>query len=74
MWTAGIIGLAIGAGYYEGGICATSMVLLIETVLNEFRKNIRQAQDFRIAVSYYNRRNLDDVLRFCKDRQMTITN
>ena len=74
MWTAGIIGLAIGAGYYEGGICATIMVLLIETVLNEFRKNIRQAQDFRIAVSYYNRRNLDEVLRFCKDRQMTITN
>ncbi len=74
MWTAGIIGLAIGAGYYEGGISATIMVLLIETVLNEFRKKIRHSHDFRIAVSYYNRQNLDEVLRFCKDNQMAITN
>ncbi len=74
MWTAGIIGLSIGAGFYEGGIAATLMVLFIETAMNEVRKRIRFPQEFRIVLSYYSRSDLDQVLRFCKDSSLTITN
>ena len=74
IWTTGIIGLAIGAGYYEGGIFAAFLVLLIETDLSPFRHNIRQMKNFCIIVTYHKRRNLDGVLRFCKDQNMTITN
>ena len=74
IWTTGIIGLAIGAGYYEGGIFAAVLVLLIETDQSHFRNGIRQMTDYRIVVTYHARRNLDAVLRFCKDQNMTITN
>ncbi len=74
MWTAGIIGLCIGAGFYEGGILATLMVLFVETAMNGIRKKIHHAKDFRIAVSYYHRENLDQVIRFCKNSGLAITN
>ena len=74
MWTAGIIGLAIGAGFYEGGIGATLLVLIIETFMNGIRGKIRHTHDFRIAASYYHRQDLDEVLRFCKNNSMSITN
>ncbi|MBO7703394.1 MAG: MgtC/SapB family protein [Solobacterium sp.] len=74
MWTAGIIGLAIGATFYEGGIAATIMVLLIETVMDRIRKSIRRTTTFRIALTYYNRTDLDVVLRYCKNIGLAITN
>ena len=74
MWASGIIGLAIGAGFYEGGIAGTLMILFVETCMNEVRKHIRHASEFRIAASYYNRPDLDKVLRLCKDNGLTITN
>ena len=74
LWTAGVIGLAIGAGFYEGGIIACILVLLTETFFNRLRSRIRRAAEFQMALSYVHRHDLDEVLRFLKDRNFTITN
>lgn len=74
MWTAGIIGLSIGATFYEGGILATLMVLFIETVMDKIRRKIKHPTSFRVAISYHHRNDLDQVLRYCKDQRLTITN
>ena len=74
MWTAGIIGLAIGAGFYEGGITATALVLIIETWMDKLRKSIKHSTEFNFAVSYYHRADLNQVLRLAKDNNVTITN
>ena len=74
MWTCGIIGLAIGAGFYEGALIALILVLLAETVMNTLRSKISVIPSFELAVSYYERTDLDQVLRFCKDRKLRITN
>ena len=74
MWTCGIIGLAIGAGFFEGAIIACILVLLAETVMNSVRKKIIVAPSFDLAVSYQERTDLDKVLRYCKDRKIQITN
>lgn len=73
MWAAGIIGLAIGAGFYEGGLAALVMVLLVETVAERFRSHIRKPAKFALALSYYERHYLDQIMRFCKDRNASIT-
>ncbi|MCK9190213.1 MAG: MgtC/SapB family protein [Sphaerochaetaceae bacterium] len=36
LWTTAIIGLCLGAGYYEGGIAGTFAVLVVELVLGKF--------------------------------------
>lgn len=35
LWAAAIIGLCFGAGFYEGGLCATVLILVAETVFSK---------------------------------------
>ena len=74
MWTCGIIGLAIGAGFFEGALIAVLLVLIAETFMNTLRKKIIAQPSFNLALSYQERTDLDKVLRFCKDRKLRITN
>lgn len=74
LWTSGLIGLANGSGFFEGAILGTGMVLLVETYFNDIRNKIQFAPEFSIAVSYYQRTDLDKVMRYCKDNSASITN
>ena len=74
LWTTGMIGLAVGAGFYEGALIGVILVLLVETVASDIRGTITKAPEFGIAISYYNRHQLDDVIRFCKDRSLYVRN
>ena len=72
LWTAGIIGLALGSGYYEGGILAAVLVLITETSLARLGKRIRVRPKFSILLRYHDKVALDAVLRACKDQHMSI--
>ena len=47
LWTSGIIGLSIGAGFYEGGILATLLVLATETLFSRLNSRIRSIDGVR---------------------------
>ncbi|MBQ9264685.1 MAG: MgtC/SapB family protein [Clostridia bacterium] len=74
LWTAGIIGLAIGSGYYEIGLMGTVLVLLAETLFASFGKHIQRNPAYEVEVLYNEKTSLDQVLRLCKDNHMAITN
>ena len=74
LWTSGLIGLAVGAGFYEGAFLGTAMIILVETYFENVRSKIQVAPEFEIALSYYHRNDLDAVLRYCKDNDIAITN
>ena len=74
LWTTGMIGLAVGSGFYEGALICLVLVLLVETVFNDMRDNIKHAPYFKMAVSYSERGILDDIIRFCKDSGLAVTN
>ena len=74
IWTTAIIGIAIGAGFYEGALIAVALVLLCETYFADVRSRIVHYPVFKIVLSYYNRQDFDKVLRMCKDDNMSITN
>ena len=65
LWATGLIGLSIGAGFYEGAILGTAAILFAEIVLGKIK--IKRAKPFRCVVNYQNKDTLDHVLRFCKD-------
>ena len=48
LWTSGIIGLALGAGFYEGAFIAAALVLLAETTLGDLVNSIRRDPEFCI--------------------------
>ena len=74
LWTTGIIGLAIGSGYYELALLGAGFVLLAETLMSSLGKKIRSHPEFTLEVQYNEKTSLDDVLRYCKDSRMTIAN
>lgn len=74
LWSAGIIGLAIGAGFYEGAILGVILILLTETILYKYVAKISQLTVSNISVSYNDRHDFDEVLRYLKDQSISITN
>ena len=74
LWTTGIIGLAIGAGYYELGIIGGILVLLAETVFHILGRKIRHTPEYSIEIYYDEKTSLDQALRYCKDKRMSIVN
>ena len=74
LWTTGIIGLAIGSGYYELGLLGTALVLVTETALARLSLGIKCAPEFGVELLYNEKDALDRVLRHCKDSNMAIVN
>ena len=74
LWTTGIIGLAIGSGYYELGLLGTALVLFTETVLERLSRGIKPAPEYGVELLYNEKTSLDSVLRRCKDSSMAIVN
>ena len=74
LWTCGIIGLAIGAGFYEGAILCTAMVLIAETLFFHLGSKITHNEAFKILLEYNKKNALNDVMRYCKNNRMAISN
>ena len=74
LWTTGIIGLAIGSGYFELGIIGAVLVLMVETLFNALGRKIRHTPDYSLEIFYNEKDCLDEVLRYCKDSRMAIVN
>ena len=74
LWASGVIGLALGAGFYEGGIFATLLVLVTETLFSLLAQRIRRTPEFKITLHYRQKPALDQVMRYCKDKRVAITN
>lgn len=74
LWTAGIIGIAVGSGFFEGAILGTVLVIATEASLARLGMRIRPEPEFKIDLLYDKKDSLDEVLRYCKDRHMNIRN
>ena len=72
LWTTGIIGLCLGAGYYELAVVGTVLVLLAETAFARLALKIHLNPVYEFTIYYREKGALDEVMRFCKDRRMTI--
>ena len=70
----GIIGLAIGSGYYELGVLGAALVLIVETCFGWVGTRIRHNPEYTLELSYSEKNSLDQVLRFCKDNHVSIVN
>ena len=73
LWTAAIVGLAIGGGFYEGGIFATVLILLAELVFARMEyRMMDNAPEINLYMEYQDKGSLERVLKNFRDRQLTI--
>ena len=73
LWAAAIIGLAVGAGFYEGAILATILIELAATVFLKIEKQvITKTSNIHIFLEYNKPKALEEVLTYCHAREIQI--
>ena len=72
LWATGIVGIAIGSGFYEGGIVAALLILLIEMRFTGFSLKVKLEPEASVKVRYKTKTALNDVLRLVKDLNINI--
>ena len=75
LWVAAIIGIAIGSGFYEGGIATTLLVLLAELVFSRLEYRIlANAPEINLYIEYRDRAALDELLRLYREQGLKVVN
>lgn len=75
MWTTAISGLAIGAGFFEGGIITTGLILIAELLFSRLEYHIlNNAPEINLYMEYTNRDCLDEVLKLFHDIGVRVLN
>ena len=75
LWAAAIIGLALGGGFYEGGICGTVIVLLAELYFSELEYRILDhAPEINLYMEYRDKECLDRVLYLFRISRLKLQN
>ncbi len=73
LWTTAIIGLCLGAGYYEGGIAASFAVLFVELILKRFEyKFIRKYKQAIFYIEFKKKGTIKNISEIFESNKMTI--
>lgn len=71
LWTSAIIGLVCGAGYIEGAIFATLMVLLAELVLIKIEYRFaRKLTDTNLYIEYYKAETIEVIVHNLREHHV----
>ena len=75
LWTAAIVGLALGGGFYEGGIFTTVLILLAELVFARLEyRMLENAPEINLYMEYTDRTCLEKVLKLFRELNLKILN
>ena len=73
LWTAAIIGLALGCGFYEGALFAAAAVLLAELVFSKWEYHLMDsAPEINLYLEYTDKDCLEKVLRLYREREVKV--
>jgi putative Mg2+ transporter-C (MgtC) family protein len=73
LWTTAIIGLCLGAGYFEGAIAGTLAVLFIELILGKFEyKYIRKYTQEIFYIEFRKKGTINEISKIFEKNKMTI--
>ena len=75
LWTAAIIGLALGSGFYVGALMTTFLVLLAELLFSKLEYWIlHNSPEVNLYMEFAHRHCLEQVLALCREKQLKTLN
>ena len=75
LWAAAIVGLSLGAGFYEAGVTATVLILSAELVFSRMEYRILDhAPEINLYMEYTDKTCLEQVLKLYRERNLKILN
>ena len=73
LWASAIIGLALGGGFYEGGIITTIMVLIAEIVFVRVEtRALDHVPEVNLYMEYTDKPCLENVLKLLREAELRI--
>ena len=75
LWASAIIGLALGGGFYEGGIFATLLILLAELFFSKLEyRMLENAPEINLYMEYTDKACLENILKLFRELNLKILN
>lgn len=75
LWASAIVGLAIGAGFYEGAVVAVLLILLAEMLFVKLEYRIlRNSREYILYIEYKEKSNLERILAVFREWHLHIRN
>ena len=75
LWTAAIVGLALGGGFYEGGIAATVLILLAELLFSKLEyRMLDNAPEVNLYMEYTGKSCLKQILKLYRENELKVLN
>lgn len=72
-WVAAIIGLAVGAGFYEGAVVTTFLVVCAELIFSKLEyKMLDSARDINLFVEYSDPDCLSEMISYFKEEDINV--
>lgn len=73
MWTAAIVGLSLGAGFYEGGIIVTILILAAELVFSKVERLVlRKSPEMNLYIRYDDSQTMERILNYLRDHRIKV--
>ena len=73
LWAAAIVGLALGAGFYEGGLTLTFLVMLAELAFSRLeRLMLRSSLELNLYLCYDDSDTADRVLSYMRQQDIKV--
>lgn len=73
LWCSAIIGLALGGGFYEGGILTTLLIMLAELVFAKWEyKLLNSAPEMNLYIEYQGKGTLEHVLKLIHECEIKL--
>lgn len=74
LWTSAIVGLAVGAGYFEAALIATALMLLVELVLSRFEYFIMStARGINLYIEYKKSDAVAQITEYLRSHSVSVT-
>ncbi len=74
LWTSAIIGLVCGAGYIEGAVFATFMVLVAELLLVKIEYRFaRKLTDTNVYIEYYKAESIEHIVHSLREHKVKMS-
>ena len=73
LWTSAIVGLALGGGFYEGGILTTLLILLAEMLFSKMEyRMMENAPEINLYVEYRDKDCLEELLKLFRELNLKV--
>ena len=75
LWSAAIVGLTLGAGFFEAGLMATFLILMAEALFSRLEQwMLRRSSVLHLVIEYTDKACLDELLGIFREQNIKILN